>query len=55
MQNVVFNMREKCHNDRLRNDRALGNGKSDNEKNKNNIGGAWRPVSGSRNDVGPID
>jgi len=30
MQNVVVNMCEKFHNDRLRNDRDLGNGKSDN-------------------------
>jgi len=33
MQNIVINMREKFHNDRLRNDRALGNRKSDNNKN----------------------
>ena len=30
MQNVVISMCEKFHNDRLRNDRALGNQKSDN-------------------------
>jgi len=34
VQNVVVNMCEKFHNDRLRNDRALGNGKSDNKKKK---------------------
>jgi len=46
MQNVVFNMCEKFHNDRLRNDRALGDRKPDNNK-KNNVRSAWRPVSGS--------
>ena len=54
MQNVLINMREKFHNDRLRNDRALGNWKSDNNinpKNKHkkiNVCSAWRPVSGSK-------
>jgi len=47
MQNVVVNMCEKFHHDRLRNDRALGNGKSDN--NKNNVRSHWGPVSGSKN------
>jgi len=50
MQNVLINMCEKFHYDRLRNDRALGNRKSDNNKNpkkKNNVGSAWEPVSGS--------
>ena len=46
-------MCEKFHNDRLRNDLFLENEKSDNSniKNnyKNNVGGAWRPVSGSKN------
>jgi len=41
MQNVSFiNMCEKFYCDRLRNDRALENGKSDNnnkKKNKNNV------------------
>jgi len=40
MQNIVIDLCEKFHNDRLRNDRALGNGKSDNNKNpkkKNNV------------------
>jgi len=36
MPNIVINMYEKFHYDRLRNDRALGNGKSDNNKNNNN-------------------
>jgi len=36
MQNIVGNMCEKFHNDRLRNDRALGNGKCDDNKNNNN-------------------
>ena len=34
MENSVVNICEKFHNDRLRNDRALGNGKSENSKNK---------------------
>jgi len=34
MQNVVINVCEKFYYDRLRNDRALGNVKSDNNKNK---------------------
>jgi len=52
MQNIVINMCEKFHYDRLRKDRALGNGKSDKNKNnnKNNVRSAWGPVSvsGSR-------
>ena len=49
MQNIVINMCEKFHYDRLRNDRALGNGKSDNSNNnKNKVGSAWGPVSGSK-------
>jgi len=44
MYNVVFNVCEKFHNDPLRND--IGNQKSDNNNNKNNVGGACRPVSG---------
>jgi len=48
-----MNMCEKFHYDPLRNDRALGNGKSDNNKNnnnnnrKNNVGSALIPVFGS--------
>ena len=54
MQNILINMCEKFHNDRLRNDRSpLGNRKSDNNNNrnrpnkhkKNNVRSAWRPVS----------
>jgi len=54
MQNIVINMCEKFHNDRLRNDRALGNVKSDNNKNKQkkkkkkNVRGTWEPLSGSK-------
>jgi len=52
MQNIVIYMCEKFHYDRLRNDRALGNRKSDNNKNakktKKNVGSAWRPVFGSK-------
>jgi len=36
MQNIVANMCKTFHNDRLRNDRALGNGKSDNNNKKKN-------------------
>ena len=57
MQNIVVDMCEMFHNDRLRNDRALVHWKSDNnntknkhennKKHKNNVGSAWGPVSGS--------
>ena len=49
MQNILINMCEKFHDDQLRNNRALGNGKPDNNKNNNNnyVRGHWRPVSGS--------
>jgi len=46
MQNIVINTCEKFHRDRLRNDRALVLGKSDNNKN-NNVGSAWGPGNGS--------
>jgi len=36
MQNILINMCEKFHYDGLRNDRALGNRKSDNKNNNNN-------------------
>jgi len=50
MQNVVINTCEKFHCDRLRNDTALGNGKSDNNKNnKNNVRSHLGAVSGSKN------
>jgi len=44
MQNVVVN---NFHNYRLRNNRSVGNGKSDNKKK--NVRSARRPVSGSNN------
>jgi len=56
MQNILINMCEKCHYDRWRNDRALGNGKynnknpKNNNKNKNNVRSHWGPVSGSKNE-----
>jgi len=53
MQNVNINTCEKFHYDRLRNDRALGNGKSgnnNNKKNNNNVRSHWGPVSGSTNE-----
>jgi len=44
MQNIVVDMCEKFHNDRLRNDRALVLWKSDNnnpkKKHDNNVGSA---------------
>jgi len=48
MQNVI-NRCDKFHYDRLRNDRALGNGKSDddnknNNNNNKNVRIAWRPI-----------
>jgi len=51
MQNFIINACEKFHYDRLRNDRVLGNGKFDNNKNNNNNVGinAWGPVYGSKN------
>ena len=52
MHNIVNNMCEKFHYNRLRNDKALGNQKSDNNKNnKNNVRSHWGPVSGSKNAV----
>jgi len=46
MQNIVINMCENIHYDRLRNDRALGNRKFDhNKKHKNNVRSVWRIVS----------
>jgi len=49
MHNIVFNMSEKFHNDRLRNDRALADRKYEKKKKKKNVGRAWRPViSGSK-------
>ena len=60
MQNIVVNMYEEFYNDRLRNDRSLGNGKSDKKKKKkknnsnndnNNVRSAWRPVTGSKTDL----
>jgi len=54
MQNIVINTCEKFHYDRLRNDRALGNGKSDSNKNNNNnnnVLGHLGPVSGSNNNL----
>jgi len=49
MQNVL--MRQKFHNDRLRNDRALGNQKCDNNNKhkKNNVRSTQGPVSRSKN------
>jgi len=51
MQSIAINMCEKFHYNRLINDRALADRKSDNKKkkNKNVRARAWRPVSGSKN------
>jgi len=48
MQNMIMNTCEKFHYDRLRNDRALGNGKSDNNKKKGTVGVTvvFLPVAG---------
>jgi len=53
MQNIVINMCEKFRYDWLRNDRVLGNEKSDNNKNNNNnnnnnknVRSHWSLVSG---------
>ena len=51
MHNIVINICEKFHNDRLRNDRSLGNGIFDNNNKKNNVGGHQGPVPGSDNCV----
>jgi len=57
MQNIVVDMCEKFHNDRLRNDRALVVWKSDNNNrkkkhnNNKNVGSALWPVSVSKNCV----
>jgi len=51
MQHVVVNMCEKFHKDQFRKTRrSLGNGKSNKnkKKNNNNVGSAWRAVSGSK-------
>ena len=49
MQNADVNMCEKFHNDRLTNDRSIGNRKSDD--NKNNVRSTWRPLSGHKNTI----
>jgi len=49
MQNIVINMCEKFHYSRLRNDRALENGKFDNNKNKKN--NAWGPQKSSASTI----
>ena len=57
MQNIVINMCEKFHYDRLRNDRALGTenlitinkNNNNNNNNNNNAGSVSGPVSGSKN------
>ena len=53
VDNIVTNLCAKLiDNDRLWNEKALADRKSDNNKNpkkKKNVRSAWRPVSGSRN------
>jgi len=47
MQNIVINMHEKFHYNPFRNDKALADQKSDNnKKKKNKVLSAWRPASG---------
>jgi len=53
VDNIVTNLCVKLDDDRLWNEKALADRKSDNnnpKKNssKNNVGGVWRPVSGSK-------
>jgi len=49
MLNILINMCEKFRYDQLRNNRAVGNQKSDNNKNpdNNNVHSHWEPISGS--------
>jgi len=60
MQNIVINMCEKFHYDRLRNDRALGkresynNNPNNKNKNKNNVRGHWGPGNGSKTFLSPL-
>jgi len=56
MQKVVINMCEKFHWDRLRNDTALVNGKSDNNNNNNNnnVRRCWGPVTVSNKICGGL-
>ena len=50
MDNVVSYVYAKFGDDRLWNEKALADRKSDNnKKKKNNVCSAWRPVSGSKN------
>ena len=55
MNNVVTYAYAKFDDDRLWNEKALADRKYDNnntnKKNKNNVGGAWRPVIGSKKRV----
>jgi len=52
MQNIVINICKKFHNDRLKNDGALGDRKSHNYKHRNNknnnVGGHWEPFPGPK-------
>ena len=50
VDNVVTYVYAKFGDDRLWNEEALADRKSDNNTNiKNNVGGAWGPVRGSKN------
>ena len=60
MQNILINMCEKFHYDRLRNDRALRNGKCNNDKNNNNnnnnnVRRHWGPNESKLQKVGVRD
>jgi len=50
IENVVAYVYAMFDYDRLRNEKALADLKSDNNNN-NNVGAAWRPVSASKNIV----
>ena len=51
VDNVVTYVYAKFGDDRLWNEKAFADRKYDNTNTnyKNNVGGAWRPVSGSKN------
>jgi len=52
MQDIVVNMSEKFHDDRLRNYEALGDRKSDNNTKKNDVCSGW-PTVGLQ--IGTVD
>jgi len=49
MGNMVTNVCVKFNYDRLRIDKALGNFRKSNNKNKNDVSSAWEPFPGPKN------